>query len=176
MVVAGKRGAALKTIISLAAASAVLGLATAAPAWAAGDYVAIVQTTAVNAPADVAWAKVKPYCDIGKWLKAPCEIISGKDGEVGAVRKIAGRIEEVIVATTPTSYTYADIDPKILYHGSVAVQPVSAAEIVKVKNAAVRVFLVTFISFMLKYQPNCSAPCFPGIRPDLMLSSRNRMR
>lgn len=127
MVAGRKRGTALKTIISLAAASAALSLATAAPnsAWAAGDYVTIVQTTTVNAPAAVAWAKVKPYCDIGKWLKAPCEITSGKDGEVGAVRKIAGRIEEVIVATTPTSYTYADIDPKLLYHGTIEVQPVS---------------------------------------------------
>ena len=113
----------MKIIASLAASAAALGLATSA--HAAGEYVSIVQTTTVNAPADVAWAKVKPYCDIGKWLKAPCEITSGKDGEVGAVRKIAGRVEEVIVATTPTSYTYADIDPKILYHGTVEVQPLT---------------------------------------------------
>lgn len=113
----------MKTFATLAAAAAVLGIAGSAQA--AGDYVSIRQETAVNAPADVAWAKVKPYCDIGTWLKAPCEITAGKDGEVGAVRKIAGRIEEVIVATTPTSYTYADIDPKILYHGTIEVQPTS---------------------------------------------------
>jgi hypothetical protein len=113
----------MKIIAGLAVAAASLSLATAAQA--AGDYVSIVQETTVNAPADVAWAKVKPYCDIGKWLKAPCEITAGKDGEVGALRKIAGRIEEVIVATTPTSYTYADIDPKILYHGTIEVRPVS---------------------------------------------------
>ena len=112
----------MKTIAALAAAAAALGVAASAQA-APGDYVTIRQETAVNAPADVAWAKVKPYCDIGKWLKAPCEVTVGKDGEVGAVRKIAGRIEEVIVATTPTSYTYADIDPKILYHGTIEVQP-----------------------------------------------------
>jgi hypothetical protein len=116
----------MKTIAAFAAAAAVLGVAGSAQA-APGDYVTIRQETAVNAPADVAWAKVKPYCDIGKWLNpaAPvaCEITAGKDGEVGAVRKIAGRIEEVIVATTATSYTYADIDPKILYHGTIEVQP-----------------------------------------------------
>jgi len=115
----------MKTIAAFAAAAAALGVAGSAQA--AGDYVSIVQETAVDAPAAVAWAKVKPYCDIGKWLNpaAPvaCEITAGKDGEVGAVRKIAGRIEEVIVATTPTSYTYADIDPKILYHGTIEVQP-----------------------------------------------------
>jgi hypothetical protein len=103
--------------------AAALGLATSAQA--AGDYVSIVQETAVNAPAAQAWARVKPYCDIGKWLKAPCEITSGQDGEVGAVRKIAGRVEEVIVATTATSYTYADTDTKILYHGTIEVQPVT---------------------------------------------------
>lgn len=116
---------AAQTIAALAAAAAALGIAGSAQA--AGDYVSIVQEAAVNAPADVAWSKVKPYCDIGKWLNpaAPvaCEITAGKDGKVGAVRKIAGRIEEVIVATTPTSYTYADIDPKILYHGTIEVQP-----------------------------------------------------
>jgi hypothetical protein len=113
----------IRPLAGLAACAAALGLATSA--HAAGDYVSIVQTTTVNAPADTAWAKVKGYCDIGAWLKTTCEITSGKDGEVGAVRKIAGRIEEVIVATTPTSYTYADIDPKILYHGTIEVQPVS---------------------------------------------------
>jgi hypothetical protein len=113
----------MKTIAAFAAAAAAVSLAGSAQA--AGDYVSIVQETTINAPADVAWAKVKPYCDIGAWLKAPCEITAGKDGEVGAVRKIAGRIEEVIVATTPTSYTYADIDPKILYHGTIEVRPVT---------------------------------------------------
>jgi hypothetical protein len=112
----------MKTIAAIAAA-ATLGLAGSANA--AGEYVSIVQETAVNAPADVAWAKVKGYCDIGAWLKTTCEITAGKDGEVGALRKIAGRIEEVIVATTPTSYTYADINPQILYHGTIEVRPVS---------------------------------------------------
>ena len=34
------------------------------------------------------------------------------------------RFEEVIVARTPLSYTYADVDPKILYHGTVEIRPV----------------------------------------------------
>ncbi|MDZ4370382.1 MAG: SRPBCC family protein [Phenylobacterium sp.] len=113
----------MKIAVSLAAAAAALSLATSAQA--AGDYVGITQEIGVNAPAATAWSKVKGYCDIGAWLKAPCEITAGKDGEVGALRKIAGRVEEVIVATTPTSYTYADIDPKILYHGTVEVRPVT---------------------------------------------------
>ena len=111
---------------SLAACAA--ALAIAAPAHAAGDYVSIVQETEIDAPAATAWGKLKGYCDIGAWLKAPCEITAGKDGELGAVRKIAGRIEEVIVAVTPTSYTYADLDTKILYHGTVEIRPVDKAK------------------------------------------------
>ncbi|MFN3583897.1 SRPBCC family protein [Phenylobacterium sp.] len=109
--------------IALAAAGLAAGLAGTAHA---GEYVSIVQETAVNAPAETVWKKVGGYCDIGAWLKATCEITQGTDGEVGALRKIAGRIEEVLVARTPLSYTYADIDPKILYHGTVEVRPVDA--------------------------------------------------
>jgi hypothetical protein len=104
------------------AAIAALGL-TATTAKAA-DFVSIVQEAAINAPAETVWKKVGGYCDIGAWLKTTCEITAGTDREVGAVRKIAGRVVEVIVATTPTSYTYADVDPKILYHGTIEVRPV----------------------------------------------------
>lgn len=113
----------IRPFAGLAACAAALSLAGAAQA-APGDYVTIVQETTINVPAETAWAKVKGYCDIGAWLKAPCEITAGKDGELGALRKIAGRVEEVIVAVTPMSYTYADIDPKILYHGTVEIRPV----------------------------------------------------
>lgn len=104
------------------AALAALGL-TATTAKAA-DFVSIVQETTVNAPAEAVWKKVGGYCDIGGWLKTTCEITSGTDREVGAVRKIAGRVVEVIVATTPLSYTYADVDPKILYHGTIEARPI----------------------------------------------------
>ena len=106
------------------ACAAALSLPAAARA---GEYVSIVQETTVNAPAETAWARVKGYCDIGAWLKTTCEITSGTDGELGAVRKIAGRIEEVIVARTPMSYTYADPNQPILYHGTVEVRPVDKA-------------------------------------------------
>ncbi|MBX3485003.1 SRPBCC family protein [Phenylobacterium sp.] len=116
----------MKVWARLAAVSAALSVATAANA--AGDYVTIVQELPLAVPAETAWAKVKGYCDIGKFLNPagvlPCEITQGKDSELGAVRKIAGRIEEVVVAVTPLSYTYADVDPKILYHGTVEIRPV----------------------------------------------------
>ncbi|MEW5685283.1 MAG: SRPBCC family protein [Pseudomonadota bacterium] len=118
----------MKTIASLSFAACAAALAIASPAQAAGDYVSIVQETEIAAPAATAWAKLKGYCDIGPWLKTTCEITQGKDGELGAVRKIAGRIEEVIVAVTPMSYTYADVDPKIAYHGTVEIRPVDKAK------------------------------------------------
>lgn len=113
----------VRPLAGLAACAVALSLAGAANA--AGDYVSIVQETSLDVPAETAWAKLKGYCDIGAWLKMTCEITAGKDGEVGAVRKIDNRIEEVIVGVTPLSYTYADINPKILYHGTVEIRPVS---------------------------------------------------
>ena len=88
----------MKTIISLTAATVALSLAGAA--GAATDFVTIPLETTVNAPADVAWKKVSGYCDIGAWLKTTCTIASGTDNQVGAVRVIAGRVTELMVAKT----------------------------------------------------------------------------
>ena len=109
----------LRTI--LPAAALALGLGSTAQA---ADYVSIVQETTVNAPADVTWKKIGGYCDIGAWLKTTCAVTSGT-GDVGTIRKIAGRIDEVIVAKTAWSYTYADHSLPIFYHGTVEVRPVS---------------------------------------------------
>jgi hypothetical protein len=65
----------LKTTITLAAAAAALGLASAATA---ADFVTIPLETTVNAPADVAWKKINGYCAIGAWFKTTCEITSGR--------------------------------------------------------------------------------------------------
>jgi hypothetical protein len=111
----------LKTTISLAAAAAAIGLAGAAQA---ADFVTIPLETTVNAPADVAWKKISGYCLIGGWFKTTCEITSGKDGEVGAVRVIAGRVTELLVAKTAWSYTYSQPKSPIDYHGTVEIRPV----------------------------------------------------
>jgi hypothetical protein len=111
----------LKTIISLAAAAAALGLAGAA---SAADFVTIPLETTVNAPADVAWKKISGYCDIGAWLKTTCVISSGKDHEVGAVRVIAGRVTELLVASTAWSYSYSQPKSPIDYHGTVEIRPI----------------------------------------------------
>ena len=99
------------------AATAVAGTARAA------DYVTIPLTADVNAPADVAWKKISGFCDIGGWMKTTCVITAGKDHEVGAVRRIADRVDEVLVAQTAWSYTYAQPKSPIDYHGTVEIRP-----------------------------------------------------
>jgi hypothetical protein len=81
----------------------------------------------VNKPAAEVWARVGKYCDIGEWLQVQCMIVSGKDGELGAVRSIGN---EILVGKTDLSYTYTQpvrvgaFYP--LYHGTVEAKPVTA--------------------------------------------------
>jgi hypothetical protein len=114
----------LNKLTIAACALAAAGLATAAQA--APDFVTIPLETTVNAPADVAWKKISGYCDIGAWFKTTCTISSGKDGEVGAVRVIAGRVTELLVAKTARSYTYSQPKSPIDYHGTLEIRPVDA--------------------------------------------------
>src|SRR5216683_1319010 len=75
----------------------------AAPVIANPTYTSIPLEITVNRPAAEVWKRVGKYCDIGEWLRVPCTIIAGKDGEFGAVRSVAS---EVLVGKTELSYTY----------------------------------------------------------------------
>src|SRR5262249_43926372 len=92
-------------------------------------YVTIPMEIMVNKPAAEVWARVGKYCDIGEWLRiaAGCRILSGKDGELGAVRSVAN---EILVGKTELSYTYTqpvrDGRPYNLYHGTLEARPVTA--------------------------------------------------
>jgi hypothetical protein len=104
--------------------------AQAAPvstAVAAPTYISIPLEIAVNRPAADVWKRVGKFCDIGEWLRIPCTITSGKDGEFGAVRSVAS---EVLVGKTELSYTYTqpvrDGRPYNLYHGTLEARPVTA--------------------------------------------------
>ncbi|WP_309606402.1 SRPBCC family protein, partial [Phenylobacterium sp.] len=106
-------------------AAATLGaLALSAGAAAAADFVTVPLEATINAPADVAWKKISGFCQIGPWFKTTCVITSGKDGEMGAVRRIADRVDEVLVAQTAWSYTYSQPKSPIDYHGTVEIRPV----------------------------------------------------
>jgi len=54
-------------------------------------------------PAAEVWRRVGKFCDISEWFRIPCTITSGKDGEFGAVRSVAG---EVSWRKPNFSYTY----------------------------------------------------------------------
>ena len=90
-------------------------------------YTTIPLEIMVNRPAADVWSRVGKYCDIGEWLRVTCTILSGKDGEVGAVRSVAN---EVLVGKTELSYTYTQ--PVVagrlynLYHGTLEARPVTA--------------------------------------------------
>ncbi|PYR10476.1 MAG: hypothetical protein DMF99_11590 [Acidobacteria bacterium] len=81
----------------------------------------------MNRPAAEVWKRVGKYCDIGEWLRIPCTITSGRDGEFGAVRSVAN---EVLVGKTELSYTYTqpvrEGRPYNLYHGTLEARPVTA--------------------------------------------------
>jgi hypothetical protein len=90
-------------------------------------YISIPLEIAVNRPAAEVWKRVGKFCDIGEWLRIPCTITSGKDGEFGAVRSVAN---EVLVGKTELSYTYTqpvrEGRPYNLYHGTLEARPVTA--------------------------------------------------
>lgn len=95
-------------------------------------YVSIVMEEDVARPAAEVWKRVGKYCDIAEWSPPglKCEIVSGKDGELGAVRRLNGSTLEVLVARTELSYTYAQPvrvgQVYNLYHGTLEARPVTA--------------------------------------------------
>jgi Polyketide cyclase / dehydrase and lipid transport len=125
-------GLAMIFLANFAGAQAPAPRGQAAPAAGSSavanpTYITIPLEIAVNKPAADVWKRVGKYCDIGEWLQVNCTIVSGKDGEVGAVRSIG---TEVLVGKTDLSYTYTqpvrDGRPYNLYHGTLEVKPVTA--------------------------------------------------
>jgi hypothetical protein len=90
-------------------------------------YVTLPLEIEINRPAAEVWKRIGKYCDIGEWLRIPCTITSGKDGEFGAVRSVAN---EILVGRTELSYTYTqpvrEGRPYDLYHGTMEARPVTA--------------------------------------------------
>jgi len=119
-----------------AQAPAPAGQAPAAPATggvavANPHYVAIPMEITVNKPVADVWKRVGKYCDIGEWLpQLACTMQSGKDGEFGAVRSLAGgRILEILVGKTEFSYSYTqpvrDGQPYNMYHGTLEARAIT---------------------------------------------------
>ncbi len=90
-------------------------------------YVSVPMTIEVNAPVDKVWARIGKYCDIGEWGIAGCTMLSGTDGEFGAVRSIGN---EILVGKTKYSYTYTQ-PVRVgaiynMYHGTLEAEPLTA--------------------------------------------------
>jgi hypothetical protein len=92
-------------------------------------YVTIPLEITVNRPAAEVWKRVGKYCDISEWLQiaTPCKIVSGTDGEIGAIRTVGN---EILVGKSEFSYTYTQpvrADRVYnLYHGTLEVRPLTA--------------------------------------------------
>jgi len=124
---------AIAYLSGAAAAQAPASPAQASPAApvsivvAKPTYTSIPLEIAVNRPAAEVWKRIGKYCDIGEWLRFPCTITAGQDGEFGAVRSVAN---EVLVGKTELSYTYTqpvrEGRPYNLYHGTLEARPVTA--------------------------------------------------
>ena len=123
---------ALLAVLPTSALVVSAALAQPAPpklATEAAHYVSIPMEITVNRPAAEVWKRIGKYCDIAEWLQIPagCQITSGADGQVGAVRTV-GR--EILVARTELSYAYTqpvyDGRPYNLYHGNLEARPLTA--------------------------------------------------
>src|ERR1700682_1996758 len=123
---------AISSVLAFAAMASA-AIAQAAPSGsvvvASPTYTSIAMEITVNRPAAEVWKRIGKYCDVGEWLQVPagCKIISGKDGEFGAVRSVGGG--EVLVGRTELSYTYAQTPkegaPYNLYHATVEARPLT---------------------------------------------------
>lgn len=93
-------------------------------------YRTVAYEVMVDRPAAAAWSRVGKYCDIAEWFRTTCRLISGTDGQVGAVRDVANGVIELLVARTDLSYTYTQAAragvPFNAFHGTLEARPVTA--------------------------------------------------
>lgn len=103
----------------------------AAPAVAA-DYTTIILEKTVGRTPDQTWAKIGPYCAIATWLKVTCVVTVGNGVSVGSNRLLNGNNNEIMIAATPYSYSYTQPATTILYHGTLAVEPIDRGQHAKI--------------------------------------------
>ena len=105
------------------AACLALVLGAAGAANAATDYQTVAKSAKLDVPADLAWSRVKGFCNVGAYMKFSCVITSGKDGEIGAVRRLADRLDELFTSVTALSYAYTAHTSSGDEWGTVEVRP-----------------------------------------------------
>jgi hypothetical protein len=112
-------------------ASAAIAMALLAVPGQCAEYTTILLEKVVDRTPDQTWAKIGPYCAIATWLKVTCVITAG-NGETGTNRLLNGNNNEIMVASTPYSYTYTQPATTILYHGTLAVEPLDRGRKTKI--------------------------------------------
>jgi hypothetical protein len=114
-------------------ASAAIAMAMLAAGRAqAAEYTTILLEKVVDRTPDQTWAKIGPYCSIAQWLKAPCVITQGNGVSVGTIRRLRDTTDEIMIAATPYSYSYTQPNSPILYHGTLAVEPLDHGKKTKI--------------------------------------------
>jgi hypothetical protein len=124
----------MKTGLFASAAIAVAMLAAGPalrPAQSA-EYTTIILEKMVDRTPDQTWAKIGPYCAIAQWLKVTCVITAGNGVSVGSNRLLNGNNNEIMIAATPYSYSYTQPSTTILYHGTLAVEPMDRGRKTKI--------------------------------------------
>jgi hypothetical protein len=131
-----------KDLSSIAAVAALIVAGAAAPTYAQTPaanpnanivvekptYTTIPLEITINKPVAEVWKRIGGYCAIAEWLQIPkgCQMLSGKEGEVGSVRSVA---DEIMVAKTEYSYTYTQPvragRPYDMYHGTLEARAAS---------------------------------------------------
>ena len=90
-------------------------------------YASLPMLTVVGAPVEKVWARVGKYRDIGEWGSRSCDLISGKQGAIGAVRTIG---HSVIVGQARYSYTSPSVCCATglypMYHGTFEARPLES--------------------------------------------------
>jgi hypothetical protein len=92
------------------------------------NWATIVMTANVNHNADEAWKRIggNDYCAFIKFLGMNSCVLTVGTGDVGTNRRLNDRIDELLVSKTSRSYVYAQPTSPIFYHGTMAVEPVTA--------------------------------------------------
>ena len=122
----------MKRILTIAAFMAFGMTVAEAQTPQPADWTILTFSANSNKSAAITWERIggHDWCGILRFLDRlkGCTIDSGK-GEVGSVRTVmvgTTPTVEIAVARTPLSYTYAQPYTPIFYHGTMAVEPVSA--------------------------------------------------
>jgi hypothetical protein len=98
----------------------------------AADYTTILLEKVVDRTPDQTWARIGPYCAIAQWLKVTCVVTAGNGVSVGSNRLLNGNNNEIMIAATPYSYSYTQPATTILYHGTLAVEPLDRGKKTKI--------------------------------------------